>query len=305
MADADRVAQITNDLEASYQSLQQSAQNISGLLSLGVATCDEVKAYNLWALATYNAQQGMLSELKAAGQDGVPDAPPYPTLFAWNDVTGEDALNIDCTGQATSLSGAMARALTGPDANTVYLGLDRIKIITTNQYDYNPSASPGFNQLLAQQQQAGLGIEPITLTILIAGIAIGLYYAVISPLMAYLTKSKLEEELTGEVKQQAQAFASYTSARVQCYNACITSGKSSADCTATCQKLVDKPNIKVPCLPGQPDCDQKWGLLQWTGFTVITGIALMVGWKLYERHREGKSFIPSFDEFEAAHEAPH
>lgn len=299
-ADSDRVQQITNDLQASYESLQSSSSNISGLLSMGVATCDEIKAYNLWALATYNAQRGMLATLRANGET-VPELPPYPTLYAWNDVQGEDALNIDCTGQASSLSGAMGRALQGPDAGTVYLGLDRIRIVTTEQYNYNPQASPDFAQLLAQQQQAGqLGLAPLAILIIVAGLTLTIAYG-ISALLSYLEQSKLEEDQVKLVKEQANAFATYTAARLQCYNACRSGGKSDNDCVAMCTKLVDKPNIKTPCLG--PDCKTEWGILQWVGFTVVAGVAVMIGYKLWDRHRHGESLFPDF-ELPEAHNLP-
>lgn len=291
MADSDRVKLITDQLEATYQNLRLAASNLSGLLNVGRATCDEIKAYNLWALATYNAQRGMLDTLRAEGEQGVPDAPEYPTLFAWNGLTGEDAVNFDCTGQETSLSGAMAAALRGPTPQAIYLGLDKIKVVTTDQHVYSPEASPSFATLLAIQDaranpQAGLGV--VWVLIAIAGIAISLTIA-ITALLNYLTKSNLEEETTKRTQAQSQAFAVYTAARLQCYSACMASGKSAADCVTTCQNIVDKPNFGPP--PGTPG---QWGLLQYVGATVVIGGIALVGWKLYERKTMGEPIFPGF-----------
>ena len=96
------IASVTANLEETYQNLRAASTSIAGLLSLGRATCDEVVAYNVWALAVYNSQRGMLDALRGAGEQGVPALPTYPTLFAWNGVDGADALTIDCsTGQPT------------------------------------------------------------------------------------------------------------------------------------------------------------------------------------------------------------
>lgn len=288
MADSDRVKLITDQLEATYQNLRVAASNLSGLLNVGRATCDEIKAYNLWALATYNAQRGMLDTLRAEGEQGVPDAPEYPTLFAWNGLTGEDAVNFDCTGQESSLSGSMRRALSGPDAATIYLGLDKIKIVTTDQHVYSPEASPSFATLLAIQDaranpQAGLGV--VWVLIAIAGIAISITVAIVA-LLNYLEKSNLQEETTKRTQAQSQAFAVFTAARLQCYSACKASGKSDADCVATCAKLVDAPKFDAP--PGTA----QWGLLQYVGATVVIGGIALVGWKLYERKQMGQPIFP-------------
>jgi hypothetical protein len=291
MSDSEDVKLITDQLEATYQALRVAAANISGLLSMGVATCDEVKAYNLWALATYNAQRGMLATLAANGESGVPALPAYPTLFVWADQSGEDAVNVDCSGQDSSLSGSMSRALRGPTDQSVYLGLDKIKIVTTDQYAYNPENSPSFQTLL-KAQTPGLGIGPLAVLIIVAGIALTVSFA-ISALLEYLKASKLDEEVTKQTKQQADAFANYTGARVQCYQGCIGQGGTAADCVATCKKLVDKPDIKISCLPGQPNCNQ-WGLLQWIGVTVVIGIGGIITYKLWDRHRRGEPLIPDF-----------
>lgn len=304
MSDADSVKTITDLLEGTYQSLRVAAANISGLLSLGTATCDEVKAYNLWALATYNAQRGMLQTLAANGEQGIPDSPAYPTLFVWADQTGEDAVYIDCSGQTSSLSGSMLRALRAPDTQTVYVGLDKIKIVTTDQFAYNPEAAPDFQKLIAAQTAGnGLGIATLVVLIIVAGISLTIVAAV-SALLKYLEASKLDEEVTKQTKSQADAFANYTGARLQCYQACVNQGTSAQDCVATCTKIVDKPNIQIPCLG--PNCNTGWGILQWIGFTVVVGGLGLVAYKVYERKKSGQGIFPNLDfHLPEAHELDH
>ncbi len=282
MADADDLKAITDALEATYQALRQSAANISGLLQLGVATCDEVKAYNLWALAIYNTQIGMLDALRAGGESGIPDAPAAPTLFVWNGVSGSDAWSIDCSGQAQSLSGAMKKALKGPTPTTKYLSTNEIKIVTQDQYAFNPSAAPTFANLLAVQQARAqpqnLGV--VGVLIVIAAIVISVSVA-IAAIMSYLKTNSVEKSNTAQVQAQATAFANFTAARLQCQANC----GNTADCAAQCAKLITAPTIK---LPGQLD---SWGWLQWTGFVVVLGGGLIIAGKLYKRHKEGKPLI--------------
>jgi hypothetical protein len=291
MADqAQQLKSIADKLQGTYLALTQAARNIAGLLQLGRATCDEVKAYNLWALAIYNTQRGMLQSLKAGGQQGIPDLPTYPTLFVWKGQAGANAHAIQCAAAPSSLSGAMKRALRGPSKASPLLSTNEITIATRDQNLYDPENSPSFAALLkvqaSRQEQAGVGV--VGVLIAIAAIAITVTVA-IAAIMHYLEVSKVEESNTEQVRQQAVAFANYTAARLACYSSCTQQGKSTEECVSICAKLIDKPEIKLP------GSGAKWGWLQWTGFTVVAGTGMLVGLKLIQRHREGKSFIPDFE----------
>lgn len=291
MADSDDVKTATDQLQATYENLRQCAANISGLLQAGEATCDEVQAYNLWALATYNAQVGLIQTIKAAGEgQGMPDAPDYPTLFAWLGQSGESAINIDCSGQASSLSGALGKALAGPTASSTKLSLKQIQIITTDQHLMNPENSPSFAQLIAAQnaaapKQAGLGIG-FAIVILIAVLSISVTVSIVA-ILSYLKSSNLEKAATARTQAQSQAFATFTAARLQCLQACTGGGGSQADCTASCDQLIAAPTIDNP-----PGATGKWGFLQYLGLTVVLGGAAYVGWHLYERKMSGQPLFP-------------
>lgn len=296
MADqATRLKTISDNLEVAYQSMRRAASSIAGLLQVGRATCDEVRAYNLWAQALYNTQRGMLETLRANGEKNVPALPQMPVMFAWRGISGPDAWKVDCTGQASSLSGALGRALRGVDANTQFLSTNEMEIQTRDQYAFNPENSPSFSMLLAVQQQraangvSGLGVAPLVL-IAIAGIAIAVSIAIVA-IMKYLETNEVQEANTKQVALQADAFANYTAARLSCYSDCTRSGKTTEQCIELCKQLVDKPNIK---LPGQMGA---WGWLQWTGFTVVVGVGSLVAYKVYQRKQAGKPIfeLPSFE----------
>jgi hypothetical protein len=278
MADqAQRLKTISDNLEATYQSMRRAAGNIAGLLQVGRATCDEVRAYNLWALALYKTQLGMLQTLRAHGEKNVPDLPPAPTLFVWKGVRGEDAWKVNCAGQTS----------------TQYLSTNEMNIQTQDQFIYNPEAAPSFKALLqvqaARAQNEGLGA--FVVLIAIAGIAIAVSVA-IAAIMHYLEVNEVQEANTRQTQLQADAFANYTAARLACYADCTRGGKSTEQCVEICKNLVDKPNIK---LPGQ---STKWGWLQWTGFTVVAGVGALAALKIYQRRQQGKPIfeIPSFEE---------
>jgi hypothetical protein len=301
MADSDDVKTATDQLQATYENMRQCAATISGLLQLGEATCDEVQTYNLWALATYNAQVGIIQTIKAGGEgQGLPDAPEYPTLFAWRGIPGEQAINIDCSGQPTSLSGAMQRALAGPTPNSTKLSLKEIQIITTDQYLMNPQDSPSFAQLLAAQdavttkQKNGLGIG-FAVVILIAALSTLITVTVVS-VLSYLKSSNMQKEQTARTQLQSQAFATFTAARLQCLQACVQGGGSEADCTASCSQLIKAPDIGAA--PGQ---SAQWGFLQYLGLTVVIGGAAYVGWRVYERKLTGQPLFPGLQKLLPEH----
>lgn len=281
---AERLKKITDDIQSTYESLRRAAANISGLLQAGRATCDEVKAYNLWAVAIWNTQRGMLASLRAGGEPNVPPDPPQPTLFVFRGVPGEQAINISCAGEESSLSGLMKRAMRGPAVTTRFFGYNDVQISTSDPFVNNPEAAPSYKALIEMQQrrpqEKALGaVQAVFIIIALATVVVSI---AIVAIMQYLEVNAVQEANTEQTKLQADAFANYTSARLECLKGCTAQGKSTEDCVDICRDLVDKPNIKIPGL------DEPWGMLQWVGFTVVLGFGLIVGWKIYQRKSAGK-----------------
>jgi hypothetical protein len=293
---AARLKVIADQLQGTYEALRQAAANISGLLQGGQATCDEVKAYNLWALAIWNTQRGMVEALRAGGQTDVADV-PLPTTFVWQGASGEDAINIDCGSQEQALNGLglMRAALRGPGPTTRFLSLNDVRIATTDPHVFDPTSAPSFKTLVAlqqqAQQQAGLGFVQVIIAIAVIVVAV---VAGLAAIMHYLEVNEVQEANTEQTRLQAQAFANFTQARLSCMTECTNTGKSQDECVEQCKALIQKPDIKVPGI------DSPWGTLQWIGFTVVVGAGLWIAYKLYERHRSGK---PLFELPESVHDA--
>lgn len=278
--DTERVQKITADLEAAHQALRRAARNITGLLAVGRASCDEIKAYNLWAMALYNTQRGMLTSLRAAGEKNVPELPPYPTLFAWKGVSGAEAWRIDCNAGEQSLTGALQDAMTS-DRTPQYLSTSEITIVTTDQQALRPELAPDLSTLV-QVTNGGLGAVPVV-WIVVAGlaVAIGLSVGLIA-LSRYLTEKSIQEETSSRTKIQAEAFDKYTAARMSCYADCTARGNDVATCAATCAKLVDKPNLKID--PAR--ADDGLGILGTLGLIAAAGVSAIAAWKLFDKRRE-------------------
>jgi hypothetical protein len=280
--DATRLKIIADNIERLYQSMRRAAAHIAGLLQVGQATCDEVRAYNLWALATYNTQRGMLATLRANGEQNVPELPAAPTLFAWKGVSGDRAFQIDCDAQGLSGLGALRAAMApGPKRK---LSTNEIEIVTQDPHAFDPERSPTFAALVAVQQEraksAGLGALPLVL-IAIAGIVLGVSVALVA-IMRFLEVSKIRETDSKIVADQAAAFANYTAAKLECFKTCTGQGEKTDACVAKCNKLVQKPDIR---LPGQ---GKPWGWLQWTGFVTVTGFGSLIAYKIVQRKMQGR-----------------
>jgi hypothetical protein len=295
---ATRLKNITNALEASYQSMRLAAANIASLVTSGRATCAEVKAYNIGALALYHTQIGMLNTLRAEGkEEGLPQLPPQPTVFVWKGVTGANALSFDCSrvDESQGMAGALHAAMNDPEPT--YLPADKIEVSTQDLYAFDPMASPTFKtlfetQALQQQQPAAQGELGLTVIawIVIAGFSISVGVALVNAIMKYLETSAIQEANTEQVRLQAAAFATYTAARLDCFKDCTTRGGSNADCTKTCGKLVTQPKITLPgALNG------KWGALQWVGFVTVSTFGVWLAYRLYLRKKETGRILPQVD----------
>lgn len=245
--DLAQIKKITDNLEASYQSLNRAALSLTTLVRAGRATCDEVRVYNLYALSMYASQRGMLSALRAAGEPNVPALPPNPTLFAWKGISGAQAYNVTCDGKPGSLSGLMGRVLKGPADGAVYVSSDQINV----ERGAPPSdvKVPSLAALVQAQAASGLG-NPIVLIVIIAAIAVtisvGLY-----ALFSFLTENAIQVETSDRMRVSSAAYEKFIGARAACVSQCLTKGESMVNCVAACDSLIPKPNLIVDSARGQ------------------------------------------------------
>lgn len=291
-AESTRVKTITDNLEASYRDMQAAASDITSLISAGKATCNEVRTYNLYALSIYSTQQGMLATLKAAGQENVPDLPPQPTLFTWRDRPGEEAQLIDCNQepqvQANDLQGVMglmAHVLKGPTTDDVFLSSDQVRVNTQGTINIQRNSIPTIAQVTDErwrrdnQLQGQLGFVPVWLWV--AGVALFCAAVAVSAIMKYLSTSKVEEERSERMREQAKAFKEMTTARLSCFQSCVATGATSDACTKKCTQLVPEPKFQ------DFGAKKPWGVLEWTGLATIATALAWVGWRYYQRRYGG------------------
>lgn len=279
-----QVKRITDNIEESFQNLRKIARNLSTLLIVGRATCDEIKAYNLYALAIYDSQRAMLTHLRANGVTDAPELPPSPTLFGWKGVSGENAFRIDCTGQATSLSDALSQAFaSAAQPNAVFVGSDQIRIVTQDPNVFFPERDmPSLDEITKQAATAGLGVAPMVI-VLIAGLTLGLVAYAVSALAALLKEKNIQEQTTVRANVQLKAFEAYSTARMSCYDSCIGKGNTVDACVKTCKTLVDKPKIDVTPRSGLPPADDSFGLFAKVGLVTLAGLGGLIIFKMHKR----------------------
>lgn len=278
--ETERVQKITTDLEAAHQALRRAARNITGLLAVGRAACDEIKAYNLWAMALYNTQRGMLTSLRAAGEKNVPELPPYPTLFAWKGISGAEAWRIDCNAGQQNLTGALYDAMAS-DRTPQYLSTNEITIVTTDQGALHPERAPDLSTLVSVTNGSLGAVQVIWIVVAGLTVAIGLTVGLIA-LSRYLTEKSIQEETSSRTRIQAEAFDKYTAARMSCYAECTARGNDVGTCAQTCAKLVDKPNLKID--PAR--ADDGLGILGTLGLIAAAGVSAIAAWKIFEKRRD-------------------
>ncbi len=237
----------TNNIETGYQALRKASANIQTLLYAGQATCDDLKAYNLWALAIYGTQQTMLATLRATGVSA-PQSIAYPTLFTWKGVPGAQAWQINCNPSTNTLSGALAAAMAPVSPTSQFVDPKMITVI--HAQPENQGALPSYGQLI--QQNGALGIFGID-DLFIAGIVIAVIAAsaAIVALASYFKEKDIQEETTKRNAIQLQAYQSYTEQRAACYTKCVAiAGNSAEGCTTQCARLVPAPQIVTDAARG-------------------------------------------------------
>lgn len=273
------IVQSLDVLEKTYQSLRKAARSQAQLLTLNGAKCTEIRQYNLLMMATYNAQAGWMELLRNRGIAGVPAAPPFPTLFAMQGVSGQHALNIDC---------AQLPKFVGPA---------QIRIITSDRQLWDPSISYEVPQFTNFGTEAGLGA--IFLPLLIAGVTVvvmGAYLA--SDLSSDAAARQLSADALKTKQVQAEVLQKDGERRAEAMKRCMNriSDPSDPNLIQACANSVDKALPKVPknfTGDGQPIFG--WGLTGKLG-AIAVGIAAIVGgaaiYKRVKARRSGGSDIP-------------
>lgn len=280
---------ITGNVENGYQAMVRSKTALSVLIAAGKATCQEVRAYNLYTTAIYNFQKATLATMRGAGQSDVPEKPPAPVYVMWKGVTGDKALNIDCA------QAQMAGAIQAPTSD-FYVNASMVEFrVGSDTADAVPIAT--ISQLVAAakqntaaeaQAQPGLGAVPLV-TIVIVGIIVALAAAVAVALTYLYSDLKAREEETKQIAIQATQYEKTLAARATCFDSCISHSNSPDDCTKACAKTL--PEFDPSYRP-----QTSWGLFATIGVVAVAAIGGVIAYRYWKRdHFDGVDDDDDYD----------
>lgn len=253
-------------LENAYQDLLTSGKLIATQLGRGAAKCSEIKEYNLVMMSTYNQQLGWLQAMRDAGMTGVPQTPPFPTLFAVMGVPGEEALRIDCSALPN---------LVGPD---------QIKIIS--------DSAELFGGPMPEWQSFTYG-ELGVLGIIIAGILIAAAIAGTTVVLLdhQATSRRLSADRAKNLQKRAEVLKKNSVARATCNDRCIARivNPGSQESIQKCADVCDKLHPQVPddfFKDGTPK--ESAGILRTIGMIAVVAAVAVGGGIVYKRYKQRK-----------------
>lgn len=252
-------------LESAYQDLLKTGKLITAQLTRGAAKCTEVKEYNLLMMSTYNQQLGWLQAMRNSGMSNIPETPPFPTLFGMMDVSGEDALDIDCSKLPN---------LVGPS---------NVKIISDGTQIFGGGMTE-FDSF----KHGGLGV----IWFVVAGVAL---VAAVGATWVMLDNNATARQLSADkakrLETRADTLKKNAEARATCNDRCLAkiTDPGSQAAIQKCADVCDKIHPKVPddfFKDGTPK--EGLGIVKTIGWIAILAGVAIGGGVLYKRYKRRK-----------------
>jgi hypothetical protein len=265
-----RITTALSALETAYQDLLQSGKLIATQLGRGTAKCTEIKEYNLLMMSTYNQQLAWLQAMQDAGIAGVPQTPPFPTLFAVMGIPGEEALRIDCT---------LLPNLVGPE---------HIKIVT--------SGSEVFGGPMSEWQSFSygeLGDLGLVTALIVAGVIVATAIAgTVVLLDRQATQRQLSADKARMLERRASTLKEHSIARATCNDRCLAKivDPGSQASIQKCADVCDKIHPKIPdsfFSDGTPK--DEGGILRTIGIIAVLAAVSIGGAAMYKRYKRRKA----------------
>ncbi len=254
------------NVEAAHQETVKARTALSLLIAIGKATCGDVRAYNLNTKAIYAYQASVCGIIRAAGGDA-PVIPP-PVYIAWRGISGDQAVDIDC-------SSAQMRGLGANGQGDYFLG--------PQQVEWRSGATSAdvtlINQVVAAGRAAvaagptGLGVAPAiaVVTLVIWGIIVIVAGVILLKIAEALTDVPQKRETTRQIAIQAVEHRKSLEQRAACYTDCTSRGRDPVECAKACDRLV--PGFK-PVLPAGG-----LGLVGTIAGVAVLGLAIYASWR--------------------------
>jgi hypothetical protein len=261
--DAQKTAEeVTTAVENAWNTVRRAARSVSLLYAQGAATCQDVKTYNLLALAVYESQKAMLEFFRAQGVTGLPALPPSPTLFNWKTTLGKDSALLDCS---MPLAGSLAVQPLPSGSLTV----------STSEPNYMDPQIVTFDF-----QKSGLGLAPLIIYLVVAGVGFAAgFTAVVAFANAIEAKSE-QKRMMLEIDKKAQVALGMYEARNKCMASCTVKDTNEV-CFDKCLQLIPQVDVSPTAMAGKWDF---WSLLGLGVLGAIAGVALYLHLKRGPRY---------------------
>lgn len=279
-AQAAQVQQICDLIESSRLRLKNIAKNLEVLVKAGRATCEELRAYNLWALAVYQTNKGQLQVARNAGATNLPILPPSPALFVYRGIGGQNAASFPCDNNPKTLSGALADALTAPEKG-FFINPNAVEIIPAGAEIGPLPEGPSLRQI---EQQLGVPL-PWGAIIIVGLIVAG---AATVAVFSYLETQSISERTAKVSDDNLKTFETAADLRAKCLQMCIDAGGSPESCIGKCSNV-----IPVPRAPGEAASSSGLGFWMWMGIGVAGIIGARYAYRRWQDKRATGGGLPA------------
>lgn len=255
------------NVEAAYQESLKARAALSVLLTVGKATCRDVVQYNLATKAIWAYQASVCGIINASGGSAPVVPPPY--YLGWRGVSGDAAVDIDCSSAQMRGLGAAPTSYVDPNAMTWRPGATASDTATVQQ------AVAAAQRALAARPNAGLGIAPVPVTAIIYVVIFGLAVAVAGYIVLKIVEVfgdvPQKREQTRQIAVQATEHRRTLEQRAKCYQDCTTRGRDPIECAKACDRLT--PDFKPVIPPGA------LGFVGKIAGVAVLGLVVYAGWR--------------------------
>jgi len=263
------VQQIMANVQVAYDNLARGRATLARLIQNGLATCQDIKVYNIQARAVWQYQDAVAKTIRAQG--GQAPVIPAPIYVGWRGVAGDRFADVDC--DAPQFAGAEApgvgAAIVDP-ANVEW----RQEVIPQDAATVAQLVDQAGRAAVSAGTQAGLGALPAVVPLIILGILVTVGLVIVLKVAEALMDIPGKREVTKQIAAQASAHDAVMQKRESCFTACVNTGKDRTVCARDCSRLYDTFKPQYPAawgIVGKVIGVAAVGLLAYAGYRFIRG----------------------------------
>jgi hypothetical protein len=264
------VQDIMANVQAAYDSLNRGRATLNRLIQNGVATCQDVKVYNLQARAVWAYQESVAGIIRQQG--GQAPVVPLPVYVGWRGISGDRFADVDCS--SPSLAGPGGAVTMFVDPRSVEW---RQEVIPTDAAYVRNLIDQAGAAATSAANQAGLGAFPVAaIPIIIVGVFVTVALVIVLKIAEVFMDIPGKRETTKQIAAQATAHDAVMQKRESCYTSCVNTGKDRTACARDCARLYETPKYKLPegmfgGLAGKIAGVAVVGILAYAGYRFVKG----------------------------------